>query len=153
MRALLASFLCHHLWHHWLHAANHLARQFLDFEPGIHYPQLQMQAGLVGIHTIRIYNPVKQALEHDPSATFIKKWVPELSSLPNQLALQPWAISPLEETFLGFKPGVQYPKPIVNIEETGAFAANMLWKLKQQKEVQREAEKILAKHTLPNRMP
>lgn len=152
MRAMLASFLSHHLWHHWLHAANHLARQFLDFEPGIHYPQLQMQAGLVGIHTIRIYNPVKQAIEHDPNASFIKKWVPELAKLPTNLALQPWTISPLEESFLGFTPGTHYPKPIVNIEVTGAYAANMLWKLKQQKEVQIEAGKILARHTLKNRI-
>ena len=45
MRAMLVSFLTHHLWQPWQAGADHLARQFLDFEPGIHFPQFQMQAG------------------------------------------------------------------------------------------------------------
>jgi deoxyribodipyrimidine photo-lyase len=44
----------------------HLARQFLDFEPGIHWSQMQMQSGTTGINTLRIYSPRKQALDHDP---------------------------------------------------------------------------------------
>lgn len=146
MRAMLVSFLTHHLWLDWKDGAHFLARQFLDFEPGIHFTQFQMQAGTTGINTIRIYNPIKQALDNDPRAIFIKKWVPELRKLPFYLALEPWKISPIEEIQYNFRYGVDYPKRIVDISQTYKKANSILWEIKKSNASRKEALKILAKH-------
>ena len=48
----------------WRNGIYHLSKLLLDYEPGIHYTQFQMQAGII-FNTIRIYNPIKQSIEHD----------------------------------------------------------------------------------------
>ena len=80
MRAMLVSFAAYHLGLHWRAPGLFLARQFLDFEPGIHWSQLQMQSGTTGINTLRIYSPRKQAADHDPAGLFQRRWLPELGT-------------------------------------------------------------------------
>jgi deoxyribodipyrimidine photo-lyase len=80
MRAMLVSFSAYHLGQHWRAPGLFLARQFLDFEPGIHWSQMQMQSGTTGINTLRIYSPGKQARDHDPDGVFVRRWVPEFGT-------------------------------------------------------------------------
>ncbi len=151
MRAMLVSFFTHILWQPWQDATKHLSRMFLDFEPGIHFPQIQMQAGETGINNLRIYNPIKNSIDHDPEGVFIKKWVPELSNLEINFVHQPYTMTFLEEQFHNFKIGINYPRPIVDIKETRKKAIEILWNMKKNTIVQQENKRILKKHTLKDR--
>jgi len=145
MRAMLVSFFVYDLWQDW-RALHFLARQFLDYEPGIHYAQIQMQAGLTGINTLRIYNPIKNSVEHDPNGIFIKKWIPELQNIPQALIHEPWKMTTLEQELYEITIGKDYPFPIVNPEETGKYARDIMWNFKKSEGVKTEAVRILKKH-------
>lgn len=144
MRAMLVSFWTHALLQPWKPAAIHLARLFLDFEPGIHYPQIQMQAGLTGINTLRIYNPVKQARDNDPDGVFIKTWVPEISHLPLPYLFEPWLMTPLEKHW--YLSEGTYPPPLINLPEALARARKLLWERSRWPEVRQDAQRILSQH-------
>ncbi|MDI5898365.1 cryptochrome/deoxyribodipyrimidine photo-lyase family protein [Flavobacterium yafengii] len=148
MRAMLVSFFTHNLWQPWQEATQHLSQMFLDFEPGIHFPQLQMQAGETGINMLRIYNPIKNSYEHDPDGEFIKKWVPELRNLPRGFVHEPYKMTYLDQKFNDFEIGISYPKPIVNMERTRKFASDFLWKMKKNPLVKEESFRILKLHTM-----
>jgi deoxyribodipyrimidine photo-lyase len=95
MRAMLVSFASYHLWLDWRRTAPFLAQLFTDYEPGIHYCQFQMQSGVTSINAVRMYNPIKQSLDHDPQGKFIRRYVPELKNVPDSFIHEPWR---MEET-------------------------------------------------------
>ena len=137
MRAMLVSFASYHLWLDWRQTASHLARQFLDYEPGIHYSQIQMQSGTTGMNSIRIYNPIKQGMDQDPDGIFIRKWVPELKDIPKQFIHQPWL---LENSSLN------YSKPIVDEKLARTAAKEKIYSLKKQIKNSVETASLVQKH-------
>ena len=146
MRAMLVSFLCHHLLVDWRLGAAYLASLFLDFEPGIHYPQFQMQSGVTGTNVIRVYNPVKQSTDKDPNAEFICQWLPQLAELPKEIVHSPWLLSPMEQQFYQFELGKDYPHPMIDIEITGKIARDLLWGFRKRADSKSEGRRIVAKH-------
>jgi len=121
MRAMLVSFASYHLWLHWRDTGLFLARQFLDFEAGIHWSQMQMQSGTTGINTLRIYSPAKQARDHDPEGAFVRRWVPEFGT-------------------------ASYPEPIVDERAALKFAKDTMYGLRAQPGARVEADAVQQKH-------
>lgn len=150
MRAMLVSFLTHHLQIDWRRGVSHLASVFLDFEPGIHYAQFQMQAGVTGINTIRIYNPNKQAQEHDSDGLFIRQWCSELAPLPTEILFKPWNITAMEEIMYGVVIGQDYPTRIVDTTISYREASERLWSWRKRPDVKTEANRILRRHVRSN---
>ena len=176
MRAMLVSFATYNLWLDWKKISCHLARVFLDYEPGIHYPQLQMQAGTTGINAMRVYNVTKQGRDQDPSGTFIRRYVPELRNVPDEYIHEPYHMpASMQRKFLvtigdgddkvarlGFpnlkrtssgaldetdgKNCFYYPSPIVDEKATSKLAKDMLSAVRKQGSTKPEADKVFEKH-------
>mgnify|MGYP005838256245 CR=1 FL=1 len=116
-RAMLVAFASYHLWLHWRPVALHLAQCFVDYEPGIHYPQIQMQAGTTGINPNRMYNPVKQSQQKDNHGHFIRHWLPQLRLVPDSWIHTPWLMPPALQLKYSCVLERDYPLPIVQLQQ------------------------------------
>jgi len=141
MRAMLVAVASYHLWLDWRDSGPHLARMFTDYEPGIHWPQMQMQSGTTGMNTVRIYNPVKQGTDQDPDGIFTRRWVPELAEVPDRYLQAPWTWDDA-----GTVLGKRYPEPIVDVTAAAREARDKVWAVRRGGAFRDEAQRIVKKH-------
>jgi deoxyribodipyrimidine photo-lyase len=138
MRSMLVAVASYHLWLDWRATGPHLARLFADYEPGIHWPQMQMQSGTTGMNTVRIYNPVKQGRDQDPDGVFTRAWVPELGDVPARFLQEPWLWDGAAR--------LRYPPPVVDVAAAAREARDAVWGVRRGEAFRAEAGRIVKKH-------
>ncbi|MEM1076546.1 MAG: deoxyribodipyrimidine photo-lyase/cryptochrome family protein, partial [Pseudomonadota bacterium] len=141
MRAMVMATASFHLWLDWRAPGLHLARMFTDYEPGIHWSQVQMQSGTTGINTVRVYNPVKQGHDQDPKGVFIRKWIPELAPIADQHIHEPWTASNARDVI-----GSLYPERTFDHLAAAKLARERVWNVRRGSAFREEAEAIAVKH-------
>ena len=146
MRAMLVSFASYHLWLHWRRPAVFLARHFLDFEPGIHFSQFQMQSGVTGINTLRIYSPAKQVVDQDPKGEFLRRYLPALEGVPDVYLPEPHKMPRSVQREAGCVIGRDYPIPVVDHREAYGLARKRMGEIRRRPEVREESSRVLGKH-------
>ncbi|MDR9393016.1 MAG: FAD-binding domain-containing protein [Roseovarius sp.] len=141
MRSMVMAVASYHLWIDWRETGPVLARLFTDYEPGIHWSQVQMQSGTTGINSIRIYNPVKQGLDQDPDGLFTRRWIPELSAVPDEFLQMPWRWQEAGRVL-----GHVYPHPVVAPEDAARAARQAVWAVRGRPGFRDRALGIAAQH-------
>ena len=146
MRAMLVSVAAYPLWLHWRPVGEWLATQFLDYEPGIHWSQLQMQSGTTGINATRVYNPIKQAQDHDPHGRFVRTWLPAMRRVPDEWLFEPWLMPQALQASLGLQVGSDIPWPVVDLKEATRVAKQRLYERRQRDEVRAGQQAVIERH-------
>jgi deoxyribodipyrimidine photo-lyase len=153
MRAMLVSVAAYPLWLHWREVGLWLARQLVDYEPGIHWSQMQMQAGTTGINTTRVYNPIKQARDHDPQGQFVRHWLPVLRRVPDAWVFEPWRMPASVQQACGVRVGHDWPLPPVDLAQATRQAKARIHQRRAQPEVHAGKQAVLARHTANSGKP
>ena len=146
MRAMLVSFASYNLWIDWRLTSKFLSKYFIDYEPGIHYNQFQMQSGVTGINAIRIYNPIKQQIDHDPNGIFTKNWCPELENVPDDYLQYPHMMSEALQKKIGCIIGKDYPKPVVDLRKSTLIARKLIYGVKSTSAAKKQSAQAYILH-------
>jgi deoxyribodipyrimidine photo-lyase len=141
---MLVSVAAYPLWLHWRPVGEWLATQFLDYEPGIHWSQLQMQSGTTGINTTRVYNPIKQAQDHDTYGKFVRRWLPHMRHVPDTWLFEPWLL-PAELKNHPMLSG-QLVEPLVDLATATRASKQSLYERRKTPEVVEGKKAVVNRH-------
>jgi len=119
LRMVTASFLVRDLGIDWRRGERYFALRLNDYDLAANVGGWQWAAA-VGCDAppwFRVFNPVTQSRKFDPEGKFIRRYLPQLAGLSNELIHAPWLASPIDLEAAGLELGRDYPRPLVDHEE------------------------------------
>ncbi|MFN0022675.1 MAG: cryptochrome/photolyase family protein [Parvularculaceae bacterium] len=120
VRMIAASFLCKNLLIDWRKGERWFWDTLVDADPASNAASWQWVAGsgADAAPYFRIFNPVTQGEKFDPDGAYVRRYVPEIASLPDEVIHQPWAAPPATLRQAGVHLGATYPAPIADLGDT-----------------------------------
>ena len=130
VRMIVASFLTKNLLIHWTRGAEWFWDTLVDADLASNTLGWQWTAGCGADASpyFRIFNPILQGEKFDAAGDYIRRWIPELSQVPNQWIHHPFDLPAQELKAYGVVLDQDYPKPVVDLKGSreralAAFAA------------------------------
>jgi deoxyribodipyrimidine photo-lyase len=114
-RMIAASFLVKHLLIDWQAGERWFIRQLIDGDSASNNGGWQWIAGTGtdAVPYFRIFNPILQGKKFDPFGAYVRRWVPELTGVPDRFVHCPWQMAISEQRASRVIIGRDYPVPIV----------------------------------------
>jgi deoxyribodipyrimidine photo-lyase len=118
VRMIVASFLIKHLLIDWRQGEAWFWDTLVDADPASNPASWQWVAGsgADAAPYFRIFNPVTQGEKFDPRGSYVRRWVPEIAELRDDLIHRPWKAQPAELAAADIRLGETYPEPIVDLD-------------------------------------
>ena len=118
VRMIVASFLTKNLLIPWQEGARWFWDTLVDADLANNTMGWQWTAGsgADAAPYFRIFNPVLQGAKFDQGGSYVRRWVPELATLDDSHIHQPWAAPPAALASAGIRLGIDYPRPMVDLQ-------------------------------------
>jgi deoxyribodipyrimidine photo-lyase len=119
LRMVTASFLVKDLGIDWRRGEAYFAEHLIDYELASNNGGWQWAAstGCDAQPWFRIFNPVTQSRRFDPEGRFVRRYLPQLQRMSDDLIHAPWEAGPIDLEAAGVTLGRDYPAPIVDHAE------------------------------------
>ena len=135
LRMVVGSFLVKNLLLHWHEGEKWFWNCLLDADLANNSASWQWIAGCGADAApyFRIFNPITQGLKFDPEGTYIRKFIPEISELPNKYIFNPWEAPKEILEKANIRLGKNYPNPLVDLKSSREEALSAFSELKELK--------------------
>ncbi len=132
VRMIVASFLIKDCLIHWKEGAQWFWDTLVDADLANNTMGWQWVAGsgADAAPYFRIFNPITQGERFDPDGEYIRKWIPELGGLTNEVIHKPWLANTMDLQLANIHLGKDYPKPLLDHSDARKIALDALKQMK-----------------------